>query len=393
MFHSFYIALRYVFFNKIKTLTLIGCITLIAFLPLALEILLSESERQLMSRAVSTPLVVGAKGSALDLVMNTLYFSDELPEPIPFAEVDRVEESGLAFAIPIYVRFRARGYPIVGTTLDYFDFRGLQIESGRQMAIVGDAVLGATVAEELELKPSDGVVSSPENLFDLAGVYPLKMNVVGVLKKSHTSDDRAVFVDFKTAWIIEGLGHGHTDLFKSTDASVILERSKNKATANAKLRIYAEIGKTNLDSFHFHGDPSKYQVGAVIAVPRDSKAGTILRGRYITDDGTTQIVQPRDVIDGLLQNIFRIKSFIDGVIMLVGVATILAIVLVFALSLRLRQKEIQTIFKLGCSRMTIVQLIAAEIFIIGSASAVLCVVLLVLTKFFSNELVRMAILR
>lgn len=393
MIDSLYIAWKYVSFNKIKTLTLIGCITLIASLPLALELLLSESERQLMSRAVSTPLVVGAKGSALDLVMNTLYFSDELPEPIPVAEVDRVEESGLALPIPIYVRFRARGYPIVGTTLDYFDFRGLQIEMGRPLAIIGDAVLGATVAEELKLKPSDGVVSSPENLFDLAGVYPLKMNVVGVLKKSHTSDDRAVFVDFKTAWIIEGLGHGHTDLLKSTDASVILERSDKKVTANAKLQIYTEISKINLDSFHFHGDPSKYQVSAVIVVPRDHKAGTILRGRYIANDGTTQIVQPRDVVDGLLQNIFRIKNFIDGVLLVVGFATILALILVFSLSLRLREREIQTIFKLGCSRMTIVQLMAAEIFIIGSASGVLCGVLLMLTNLFSNELVRMAILR
>jgi putative ABC transport system permease protein len=128
-------------------------------------------------------------------------------------------------------------------------------------------------------------------------------------------------------------------------------------------------------------------------VPRDHKAGTILRGRYIANDGTTQIVQPRDVVDGLLQNIFRIKNFIDGVLLVVGFATILALILVFALSLRLREREIQTIFKLGCSRMTIVQLMAAEIFIIGSASGVLCGVLLMLTKLFSNELVRMAILR
>lgn len=147
MFDSFYIAWRYVIFNNIKTLTLIVCITLIAYLPLALDLLLRESERQLMSRAFSTPLVVGAKGSALDLVMNTLYFSDELPEPIPLAEVDRVEESDLALPIPIYTRFRARGYPIVGTTLDYFKFRGLQIEQGRPLAIVGEAVLGKTVAE------------------------------------------------------------------------------------------------------------------------------------------------------------------------------------------------------------------------------------------------------
>ena len=82
MIDSLYIAWRYVSFNWARTLTLVACVTLIAVLPLSLELLLEESERQLMSRAVSTPLVIGAKGSSLDLVMNSLYFSDEAPEMI-----------------------------------------------------------------------------------------------------------------------------------------------------------------------------------------------------------------------------------------------------------------------------------------------------------------------
>jgi len=73
MIDSFYIAWKYLCYNKIKTVTLITCITLISFLPVSLQLLLAESERQLMSRAVSTPLVIGAKGSSLDLVMNSLY--------------------------------------------------------------------------------------------------------------------------------------------------------------------------------------------------------------------------------------------------------------------------------------------------------------------------------
>ena len=245
-------------FNKIKTATLIACITLIAFLPLALQLLLDESEQQLMSRAVSTPLIVGIKGSALDLVMNTLYFVDEVPELMTMADVDRIEDSNLALPIPIHAKFQARGYPIVGTTMDYFDFRGLEIADGRSLAIVGEAVLGATVAHELELKPGDFLVSSPENPFDLAGVYPLKMHVVGILAKSHSSDDLAVFVDLKTTWIIEGLGHGHQDLLKNQDASLLLDRTEKDITANAKLRLYTEISEINLDSFHFHGDRSQY---------------------------------------------------------------------------------------------------------------------------------------
>ena len=393
MLDSLYIAWKYIKFNKVKSATLVGCITLLVFLPLSLELLLDESEQQLMSRAVTTPLVVGAKGSALDLMMNSLYFGDEVPELITMEASHHVADTDLAYSIPLYIRFKARGFPIVGTTLDYFDFRGLKIASGESLAMLGECVIGTSVAERLGLKPGDSLVSSPENLFDLAGVYPLKMKVSGVLEKSHTSDDLGIFVDLKTAWIIQGLMHGHQDVTKTSDQTVILEKTEGNVTANAKLFQYTEINEENMDSFHFHGDNSKYPITAVIAVPDDAKSGTILRGRYLSGETAYQIVQPKDVIDGLLQNIFRIKNVLDAVIVVVGFATVLAIVLVFALSLRLRQREIQTIFKLGCRRATIARLLGAEIFIVGAASIFVCGALVFMVNVFANDLVRGVFIR
>ena len=393
MFNSLYIAWKYITYNKIKTGTLVACITLISFLPVSLELLLGESERQLMSRAVTTPLIVGAKGSALDLVMNTIYFGDEVPELIAMEVSDRVMDSDLALSIPFYIRFHARGNPIVGTTLDYFDFRGLRIAEGRNIAVLGDCVVGAKVAEKLSLKPGDSLTSSPETLFDIAGVYPLKMKVVGILEKSHTSDDLAVFVDLKTAWVIQGMGHGHQDVTKLKDPTLVLKRTESNVAATAKLYHQTEITKENIDSFHFHGDTSVYPITAVIAVPYDTKSGTILRGRYLSKEEPYQIVKPAEVIDGLLQNIFRIKNVLDAVISVVTLATVMAIVLVFALSLRLRQREIQTIFKLGCSRMTIIKLVSAEIFIIVLSSGILCGAMVFAINQFSNDLVRMLFIR
>jgi putative ABC transport system permease protein len=393
MIDSLYIAWKYVGFNKMRTATLVACITLISFLPASLQLLLDESERQLMSRAAVTPLVVGAKGSSLDLVMNTLYFGDEVPERISMEAADRVWETGLALPIPTYVRFQARGHPIVGTSLDYFEFRGLRVAQGRMLAVLGECVLGARAAEALGLEPGASLVSSPETLFDLAGVYPLKMKVVGVLRKSHTPDDLAVFVDLKTAWVIQGLGHGHQDVTRIKDPTLILERTEENVAATAKLFHFTEITEKNLGSFHFHGDLASYPITAVIAVPKDTKSGTILRGRYLAKEERYQIVKPEDVIDGLLQSIFRIKNVLDAVISVVALATFLALILVFALSLRLRQGEIQTIFKLGCSRMTIARLIAAEISIIVLLSGFLCGAMILLVNHFSNDLVRMLFIR
>jgi len=393
MIDNLYIAWKYIAFNRIKTATLVACITLISFLPVALQRLLNESEKQLMSRAVSTPLVIGAKGSALDLVMNTLYFGDDVPELLSMEASDRIAETDLSLSIPTYVRFKARRYPIVGTTLDYFEFRGLNIGQGRQFAVLGDCVLGAKVAKSLALKPGDSLVSSPESLFDLAGVYPLKMKVVGILKKNHTSDDLAVFVDLKTTWVIQGLGHGHQDVTKLKDPTLVLKRTDSNVAATSKLYHYTEITEKNMASFHFHGNLSAYPISAVIAVPYDTKSGTILRGRYLSKEETQQIVKPEEVIDGLLQNVFRIKNVMDAVIAVVALATIMSVILVFALSLRLRQREIQTIFKIGCSRMTIAKLVAAEIMIIIISSAVLCGIIMIAVHAVSNDLVRILFIR
>ncbi len=388
MIDSLYLAWQYIRFNRIKTIILVTSITLIAVLPLSLEILLSESERQLLARAESTPLLVGAKGSALDLAMNSLYFDDEVPELVTLAAADRIDDTELALPIPLYVRFQTRGHPIVGTTFDYFDFRGLTIAKGQPLTLLGDCVLGAKIAVELSLEPGDSLVSSPENLFDLAGVYPLKMKVVGVLAASHSADDLAVFVDLKTAWVIQGLGHGHQDITRTRDRSVILKQSEGNVAANAKLFHYTEINTENLDNFHFHGDTSIYPITAVIAVPHDNKSGTLLRGRYLDGKDSQQIIQPAEVIDGLLQNIFRIRTVLDAVIAIVGLATILTIVLVFTLSLRLRQREIQTIFKLGCRKATIARMLSAEIVIILLASSLLCALTIGVVDGYAEALVR-----
>jgi len=66
---------------------------------------------------------------------------------------------------------------------------------------------------------------------------------------------------------------------------------------------------------------------------------------------------------------------------------------VFALSLSLRQREIQTMFKLGCSRMMTARLLGAEIFIILAASVVLTLLLLGIVAQFDEALVRALFIR
>lgn len=375
-----YLAWRYLVFHRLKTIILVTSIMLIVYLPTGLNVVVEQSAEHLTARAEATPLLIGANGSPLELALNSLYFSPEHPELIDYAEAIAVTESGLADAIPLYVRFRSRGHPIVGTSIDYFGFHHLNLASGRPMAVLGECVLGAAVAESLGVQPGDSVLSSTETVFDLAGVYPLKMKVVGVLERSFTPDDDAIFADVKTAWVIEGLGHGHQDLARADAASGVLSRSDENIVANASVVQYNEITEANVDSFHFHGDLAGYPLTAVLAVPRNEKSGVILRGRYTSDDAQSQIVRPITVIEELLDTLLTIQQFIVAAVIIVGAATVATAALVFMLSLKLRRREIDTMHKIGGSRARVASILSAEVFIVVILSGMLAAAMNMITS-------------
>jgi putative ABC transport system permease protein len=388
----FYMARRYLAYNRIKTSILVLSVTLILFLPVGLKVLVGQSARSLTARAEATPLIVGAKGSPLELVLNSLYFESDMPERITFAEVQRIQQTGLADAVPLYTRFSARGFGVVGTSLDYLEFRNLKLASGRNMAMLGECILGARVAGRLGVDAGGNVITSPESVFDLAGVYPLKMKVVGILEANGTPDDRIILTDIKTAWIIEGLAHGHQDLAKPEAAAGVLKREGNVVVANASVMQYNEITPDNIDSFHFHGDPSGFPVTAVIAIPHDAKSSTLLQGKYLGDDERMQVVQPSTVMDELLQTILTVQNYVIAGVIVVGLSTLMTAVLVFMLSLRLRKREIETMHRIGGARSAVLGLIAAEIMVVLLSGAALAALLTVLVSQFGEQLIRLILL-
>jgi putative ABC transport system permease protein len=387
-----FLAWRYLAHNRIKTAVLVGSIMLIVYLPVALRVLVRQSAAELTARAEATPLLVGAKGSPLELALSSLYFSSDTPALTTYAEAQRITNTGLAQAIPLYVRFKVRAQPIVGTSIEYIDFRGLRFAEGRAMAVLGECVLGARAAEALDVSVGGTVISSPESVFDIAGVYPLKMHVVGVLEPSYTADDIAVFVDLKTAWIVQGLVHGHQDMAAPDAVTGVLSREGDNIVANASVVQFTEITPGNIDSFHFHGSVADYPVSAVIAVPHDQKSGTILMGRYESPEEPTQILQPTTVIDDLLGTIFTVQNFVVAGMLLVGLAALATAALVFVLSLRLRKREIETMAKIGGSRARVAGVLIAEIAVVVVASVVFAGILAALTSRCAGAGVRVILL-
>jgi putative ABC transport system permease protein len=386
-----YLAWRYLAYHRVKTLVLVLAVAIIVFLPVGLDIIVSQSAEELTARAEATPLLIGAKGSPLELVLNSLYFESDTPEPMPFAEAERVEQSGLSQAIPLNTRFHAGNRPIVGTSLEYFAFRKLELSEGRLMAMMGECVLGAKAAAGAEGESSGYVLSSPESVFDLAGVYPLKMKVVGILKPTGKPDDFAVFVDVKTAWVIQGLAHGHEDLSRPEAASQVLRKEGSRVIGNASLVEYNEITPDNVASFHFHGDPASFPITSLIVVPKDKKSSDLLRGRYLGDTERVQVVEPAAVMEDLLETVFTVRGYVMAAVIIVGVATLATMVLVFILSLQLRRREMETMVKIGGSRSRIRGLIAVEILGVLGGGGILAGILAALTSWFAATVTRVLV--
>ncbi|MBW2498842.1 MAG: hypothetical protein JRF61_16310 [Deltaproteobacteria bacterium] len=89
-----------------------------------------------------------------------------------------------------------------------------------------------------------------------------------------------------------------------------------------------------------------------------------------------------------METIFRIKDLLDLAVVIVGTAAIAALVLVFMLAFRLRAPELRTNFEIGASRGTTARLLAAELVLLGGASAVGVALLLVVVDRFSPLIVR-----
>jgi len=364
---------------------MILCLFLTAVLPITVSRLLSSFEKGIYARAAATPAVIGAQGSRLDLALQSLYFNRKLENTVPYSEFKRVVAIPEITAIPIHVHHTARGYPIVATNNDYFSFRSLRFMHGRPFGIIGECVVGASVAGALQLKLGHSLLSDRPDLLGLAGDYPLKMTVVGILAGRNSSDDGAVFVDLKTQWVIEGLGHGHQDLESEEQAENVKRESDRIVALPSKVVPYTEITPENLASFHFHGSLDDFPISAIIIEAQDVKQETILEAKYQNNQRGLQFIRPEESLETLLSTLFKVKRFVSVNTWLVGISTAMLTGLVMLLSLKLRQGEMETMFKIGCERKAIATIQITELGIILAVGLGLAIAFAILLDWFATR--------
>jgi putative ABC transport system permease protein len=343
-----------------RTVLLVGCLFVATLLPMGARVVLSDFQTRLLARAATTPMLAGAKGSRFDLVMAALYFRRAEVGAMTMKDWRTLSDSGLAEAIPMNVRFTARGLPIVAITPEYFELRWLRPATGSLPARIGEVVLGAGAARSLGLGAGDSLFSDQRELYDIAKPAALKMSIVGVLASVGTPDDHAVFTDIKTAWILEGASHGHAAAAKAIPDALVLERTRDKVIVSEEMVDTNEVTAANVSTFHIHGDPEALPITAVVLVPRSEKDLSILKARANAGKDI-QVVVPQQAVEEMLGYVARLRQLLDVVSVLGAGFALVLIGLVTTLSVRVRAKEIQTLSRIGAGRASIIAIFAWEI--------------------------------
>ncbi len=375
----------------VRTLLLAAAASVALALPIAGRFVVDRFETDLRERAQTVPLVVGAAGSRFDLVFTSLHFRMGAKGTIELGEADKIvrdRSEGVIRAIPMHVRFTARGEPIAAVGFEYFAQRELIASTGRLPAGLTEVSLGARAAGRLGLGVGDELPSDQRTTLDITAPSSIVLRVVGVLQESGSPDDDAVFTELSTAWLLEGISHGHAEAETITDPSSVLGRSGDAVALSGAVPTAQRVTDANAGSFHLHAERSELPITAVLVYPPSEKAATILAARYNARPGT-QAVRPERVVDELVSFVIRLRAVFDAIAMLLGATTAALIALIASLSVRIREDELRTLADIGASRRAVAVVALGELLVVGMIAASLAAVEVAVLAMLASTLVSM----
>lgn len=172
---------------------------------IALLLFNAQSQTRLARDAVAIDLVIGAKGSALQLVLSNVFHADAPVGNILLSDAEKIiQDPRVKAAQIINLGDSVGGYRLVGAASEIIAFYGAKIAAGETYARPFEAVLGAEAAARLRLAPGAQFISA-HGLGDGGGGHDEHAyQVTGVLAKTGTVVDRLVFTPLASVWQAHG---------------------------------------------------------------------------------------------------------------------------------------------------------------------------------------------
>lgn len=315
------------------------CVALATGLVMSVFAINKQTKSAFTGGPVGFDAVLGARGSQLQLVLNTVFHLETSPGNIPWNLYQAISrERGVQLAVPYAVGDNYRGFRIVGTTEEMFsEFeyqRGkkFELEQGRAFDVDRqEAVIGSFVAQKTGLKvgsvfqPSHGLTES-EN----AHTHSEQYVVVGVMKPTNSPSDRVIWIP------IEGIFRmgGH-----------VLRGSGEKYEAQRGQEI-----------------PDEHkEVSAVMLKLRNPQSGMMLKQKINNQGTVATLAWPIGAVMGELFDklgwVHRVLTMVAYMVVVVAAASILASIYN---TINERRREFAILRALGARRRTVFSAIVAE---------------------------------
>jgi putative ABC transport system permease protein len=199
--------------NTLLSLLLFGLgVGLIIFLFL----LQTQVQDKFDKNLAGIDLVIGAKGSPLQLILCSMYHIDAPTGNISLEEAGPFMRPGhplIEKAIPLSLGDNYKGYRIVGTNHELLDLYGAKVEEGSLFEGEMEVTLGANVAKELGLKMGDNFRSAHglvnDETLEHSDAAPFK--VVGILAPTGSVADQLILTPTESIWAVHEEQHHHEE--------------------------------------------------------------------------------------------------------------------------------------------------------------------------------------
>jgi putative ABC transport system permease protein len=153
-------------------------------------------------------MVIGAKGSPLQVILAGIYQIDSPTGNIPLDETMAIGRNPLIKEIlPLSMGDNFKGLRITGCTPKYLNHFNAEFDNGHIFKDQLDVVLGASSAQKLNLKLNDTFVSAHGLDEEGEKHNENKYKVVGILKYNNSVLDNLILTDLSSIWLMHEEGH------------------------------------------------------------------------------------------------------------------------------------------------------------------------------------------
>jgi putative ABC transport system permease protein len=311
-----------------------------------------QIEEKFTRNVAGIDMVIGAKGSPLQLILSSIYQIDAPTGNISMEEATRLTRSPLVKStIPLSMGDSYQGYRIVGTNQKYLEHFEAQFEQGKAFSQAMDVVLGAKVAKNLGLKVGDSFASQHGFDKEADKHEEQKFKVVGVLKNNNSVLDQIMITPLESVWAV----HEHHEAEEEGKGANALKLLEENPSAEPH-------------------DHEEQEITSMLIKFRNPAMGMMM-ARNINVNSTLQTATPAIEINRL----FALMGFgIDALKLIALVIIIVSGLSVFVSlynSLKERKYEMALMLSMGASRTKLFFLLLLEGLIISMIGFVIGIIL------------------